>query len=311
MAVSSVQARTEAFFAERKSESNDRLRKVLIGLIVVSLYPILDQWLGIGLLGSLIPILMYALLAMGLNIVVGYAGLLDIGYVAFFIIGAYAQAFLTSPNSFFIRNGVVPGFVQNFWVAMLFSWVLAAIFGVLIGAPTLRLRGDYLAIVTLGFGEIVPDFFTNAAGITGGPRGIGQIAKPPAIPLPGDRSISFSSTDHVSWFYLLLAVGLLTLFVITRLYDSRQSVKTRSLPPAWASLLFRPSFGRLHSARRSPDSLVPCTRAMSNRYTRISSSSRSPFSYSPWSSWVVSGTSMVFWLARSSSARSIASCQSS
>lgn len=221
MAVSSVQARTEAFFAERKAESNDRLRKVLIGLIVVSLYPILDQWLGIGLLGSLIPILMYALLAMGLNIVVGYAGLLDIGYVAFFIIGAYAQAFLTSPNSFFIRHGLVPGFVQNFWVAMLFSWVLAAIFGVLIGAPTLRLRGDYLAIVTLGFGEIVPDFFTNAAGITGGPRGIGQIAKPPAIPLPGDRSISFSSSDHLSWFYLLLAVGVLTLFVITRLYDSR------------------------------------------------------------------------------------------
>jgi branched-chain amino acid transport system permease protein len=111
--------------------------------------------------------------------------------------------------------------MQGFWVAMLFSWILAAIFGVLIGAPTLRLRGDYLAIVTLGFGEIVPDFFTNASGITGGPRGIGQIAKPPTIPLPGGNEISFSTTDTLEWFYLLMAVGLLSLFMITRLYDSR------------------------------------------------------------------------------------------
>lgn len=221
MAVASVQERTQAFFNDRKAEERDRLRKVVLGAAVISLYPILDHFLGIGLLPSLIPIIMYALLALGLNIVVGYAGLLDIGYVAFFIIGVYAQAFLTSPNSIFIRKGLVPEFVQNFWVAMLFSWILAAIFGVLIGAPTLRLRGDYLAIVTLGFGEIVPDFFTNAAGITGGPRGIGQIAKPPTIPLPGGREISFSTTDHVEWFYLLLLVGILSVFMITRLYDSR------------------------------------------------------------------------------------------
>ncbi len=221
MAVSSVQARAQAFFAERRDDNRDRLKKVLIGAIVVALYPLIDNLLGLGLLPSLIPVVMYALLAMGLNIVVGYAGLLDIGYVAFFIIGVYAQAFLTSPNSIFVRNGYVPEFMQGFWVAMLFSWILAAIFGVLIGAPTLRLRGDYLAIVTLGFGEIVPDFFTNASGITGGPRGIGQIAKPPSIPLPGGNEISFSTTNHVEWFYLLMAVGVLSLFMITRLYDSR------------------------------------------------------------------------------------------
>lgn len=221
MAVSSVQARTQQFFAERNSEERDRLKKVLIGTALLSLYPILDHNLGIGLLPSLIPIIMYALLALGLNIVVGYAGLLDIGYVAFFIIGVYAQAFLTSPNSIFVRNGYVPEFMQGFWVAMLFSWTLAAIFGVLIGAPTLRLRGDYLAIVTLGFGEIVPDFFTNASGITGGPRGIGQIAKPPTVPLPGGNEISFSTTNHVEWFYLLMLVGMLSVFMITRLYDSR------------------------------------------------------------------------------------------
>ncbi len=221
MAVSSVQARTQAFFNERKEEDRERLRKVIIGAVIVSLYPILDSIFGFGLLPSLIPLIMYALLALGLNIVVGYAGLLDIGYVAFFIIGVYSQAFLTSPNSIFVRKGFVPEFMQSFWVAMLFGWILSAIFGVLIGAPTLRLRGDYLAIVTLGFGEIVPDFFTNAAGITGGPRGIGQIAKPPTIPLPGGREISFSTTDHVEWFYLLMIVGLITIFMITRLYDSR------------------------------------------------------------------------------------------
>ena len=221
MAVSSVQARAEAFFAERHVEARDRLKKVLIGTAIIALYPLIDNFLGLGLLPTMIPIIMYALLAMGLNIVVGYAGLLDIGYVAFFIIGVYAQAFLTSPNSIFVRNGYVPEFVQNFWVAMFFSWILAAIFGVLIGAPTLRLRGDYLAIVTLGFGEIVPDFFTNASTITGGPRGIGQIAKPPTIPLPGGNEIKFSTNDHVEWFYLLLLVGMLSVFMITRLYDSR------------------------------------------------------------------------------------------
>jgi branched-chain amino acid transport system permease protein len=221
MAVASVQARTQAYFDQHAAENRDRLKKVLIGVAIVAAYPFIDRALGLDLLGSWIPILMYIILAMGLNIVVGYAGLLDLGYVAFYVIGAYAQAFLTSPNSVFVQNGWIPGFMQNFWVAMLFSWVLAAIFGVLIGAPTLRLRGDYLAIVTLGFGEIVPDFFTNASGITRGPQGIGQIAKPPTIPLPGGNEITFRTTDQLPWFFLILFVGLLSLFMITRLYDSR------------------------------------------------------------------------------------------
>ena len=221
MAVSSVQDRTQAYFDQHTLESRERLKKVLVGAAIVALYPLIDNVLGFELLGSLIPILTYLILAMGLNIVVGYAGLLDLGYVAFYVIGAYAQAFLTSPNSVFVQEGWVPEFVQNFWVAMLFSWVLAAIFGVLIGAPTLRLRGDYLAIVTLGFGEIVPDFFTNASGITRGPQGIGQIAKPPTIPLPGGNEIKFSTSDQVPWFFLILIVALLSLFLITRLYDSR------------------------------------------------------------------------------------------
>src|SRR5215211_1637880 len=137
---------------------------VIFGLVLVFLlaYPFIDQRLGLQLMGAFLPIGIYALLAMGLNIVVGYAGLLDLGYAAFFAIGAYTVGFLTSPSSVFVRAGVVPPFFQQFWPALIAAFIVAAVFGVLLGAPTLRLRGDYLAIVTLGFGEIVPNFFLNA-----------------------------------------------------------------------------------------------------------------------------------------------------
>ncbi len=225
----SVAARAERWFHRRQLEDRQRLRWVIIGAFLVALYPFVDQALGLGLMGSLIPMFVFVILAMGLNIVVGYAGLLDIGYVAFFVIGAYGMAFLTSPNSYFVLKGWVPEFLQHFWPAMLLSWVIAAISGVIIGAPTLRLRGDYLAIVTLGFGEIVPDFFTNAAGLTRGPRGIGQIAAPATIPLWGDNEIRFSTQNQHNWFWLILGVGLVSLFMITRLYDSR-------LGRAWQSV---------------------------------------------------------------------------
>ncbi len=218
---SNVAARADRWFSRRRDEDRKRLQWVLIGAALVALYPFVDSLLGLGLLGSLIPMFVFVILAVGLNIVVGYAGLLDIGYVAFFVIGAYGQAFLTSPNSVFVRNGWVPEWLQLFWPAMLFSWVLAAISGVIIGAPTLRLRGDYLAIVTLGFGEIVPDIYTNAQTVTRGPRGIGQIEEPAAIPLWGGREITFTTQDQHNWFWLILIVGLITLFMITRLYDSR------------------------------------------------------------------------------------------
>jgi len=213
--------RAEQYFADRKREDRNRLVKVLIGALVLAIYPILDQALNWNQLGQWIPIFVFVILAMGLNIVVGYAGLLDLGYVAFFVIGAYGNAFLTSPNSWFVQQGWIPGFLQSFWPAMAISWILAAIFGVILGAPTLRLRGDYLAIVTLGFGEIVPDFFTNASTVTNGPQGIGQIAKPPSIPLPGGREIAFNTVNQSNWFWLVLAVGILSIFMITRLYDSR------------------------------------------------------------------------------------------
>ena len=218
---STYATRAEQWFAARKQEERKRLLWVLLGAAVLALYPFLDSALGLNQMGQWIPIFVFVILAMGLNIVVGYAGLLDLGYVAFFVIGAYGNAFLTSPNSWFVQRGWVPELLQSFWPAMAMSWVLAAIFGVILGAPTLRLRGDYLAIVTLGFGEIVPDFFTNASTITNGPQGIGQIANPPSIPLPGGREIGFSTINQNNWFWLVLVVALISVFMITRLYDSR------------------------------------------------------------------------------------------
>ena len=207
--------------ASELAEERKRNLILLVGLAVAIIYPFLDQGLGINRLGSWIAIFVFVILAMGLNVVVGYAGLLDLGYAAFFIIGAYANAFMTSPNSIFVVNGWVPPFLQSFWPAMAVSWVIAAIFGVLLGAPTLRLRGDYLAIVTLGFGEIVPNFFINADNITGGPSGLSRIAIPPPIPLPGGHVISFGTTDQRNWYWLILAVGVFSVFLINRLYDSR------------------------------------------------------------------------------------------
>lgn len=207
-----------------RRERDQARRKVLLFVgvaVLMFLYPFVDQALEWNRLGSWIAIFVFVILAVGLNIVVGYAGLLDLGYAAFFIIGAYANAFLSSPSSILVRNDLVPGWLQSFWPAMAVSWLVAALFGVLLGAPTLRLRGDYLAIVTLGFGEIVPNFFVNAQNITGGPGGISRVARPPTIPLPGGNEIKFATTDQQNWYWLILAIGIFTVFLTTRLYDSR------------------------------------------------------------------------------------------
>jgi branched-chain amino acid transport system permease protein len=190
------------------------------GFLLLAIYPFLDVWLDIGRLGSWGSIFIYAILAMGLNIVVGYAGLLDLGYAAFFAIGAYTIGFLTSPASYFVQQGWVPEWLQNFWPALAVSWVMAAVFGVLLGAPTLRLRGDYLAIVTLGFGEIVPNFFLNAENVTNGVRGLNPIAKPNGFTILG-HPFNFGPTDQRNWYWLILAIGLFSLLMIRRFYDSR------------------------------------------------------------------------------------------
>jgi branched-chain amino acid transport system permease protein len=215
-------AATPAFEEYRDEKAIRRRRALFIAVLALFFtYPLIDKALGIGRVGSLQSIFIFVILAMGLNIVTGYAGLLDLGYAAFFAIGAYSQAFLTSPSSYMVVHGWVPGFLQHFWPAMALSWVVAACFGVMLGAPTLRLRGDYLAIVTLGFGEIVPRFFVNATGFTRGPNGISQIATPPPIPLPGGHSLNFTATDQRNWYWLILCVGLFSLFLILRFANSR------------------------------------------------------------------------------------------
>jgi branched-chain amino acid transport system permease protein len=162
---------------------------------------------------------LFVLAALGLNIVVGSAGLLDLGYVAFFGIGAYTAA-LTGNALLTNVNFHIPFLLVLFVVAPL----VAAFFGVLLGAPTLRLRGDYLAIVTLGFGEIVRISLNNLDPITRGPNGISSIPDP----VIGNWSIGdgfvfagFEISGNSIYFYLLLALIALTLAVIYRLNDSR------------------------------------------------------------------------------------------
>src|SRR6202008_2845927 len=128
--------------------------------------------------------LIFGIMAIGLNIVVGFAGLLDLGYVAFYAFGAYTAAFFASPHfgsvSIILFSNVPPGFPGihlPFWILVPLGMLIAATFGALLGAPTLRLRGDYLAIVTLGFGEIVPVVFLNAESFTNGTNGIGGVYK--------------------------------------------------------------------------------------------------------------------------------------
>jgi branched-chain amino acid transport system permease protein len=149
----------------------------------------------------------YVLLGLGLNIVVGLAGLLDLGYVAFFAIGAYTIGLLTAPDPHHLQ--------WNFWVALPIGVILAALAGVLLGIPVLRLRGDYLAIVTLGFGEIIRIMIRSDVMIpfTAGPRGVRDIAGPSLFGQPFRSDVDF--------MYIIIAAVLLVIFVTNRLYHSR------------------------------------------------------------------------------------------
>jgi branched-chain amino acid transport system permease protein len=162
-----------------------------------------------------ILVLTYVMLGWGLNVVVGLAGLLDLGYVAFYAVGAYSYALLATT------------FGLSFWICLPLAGILASFWGVLLGFPVLRLRGDYLAIVTLAFGEIIRLVITNWQSLTGGPNGISGIPRPTlfGIPLtPGDDGlaaklgIEFSPTHRIVFlFYVILALALLTNWVTIRL----------------------------------------------------------------------------------------------
>ncbi len=148
----------------------------------------------------------FVLLALGLNIVVGLSGLLDLGYAAFYAIGSYTFAFAASSFT---------GLDFPFWPMLIAGAISAAVFGILLGAPTLRLRGDYLAIVTLGFGEIVPIVILNSSKYTLGPNGIGGISRP--------EIFGFEFPIQNPWPFYLAMVGIvtITMILIYRLQDSR------------------------------------------------------------------------------------------
>lgn len=180
----------------------------LVLLVLLILFPIVDSDTNLVNVAAVCGV--WILLALGLNIVVGYAGLLDLGYAAFFAIGSYAFAILAS-GQFNIHI--------SFWILLPVSAFIAALFGVLLGAPTLRLRGDYLAIVTLGFGEIVPRVFRNASTFTGGVNGIVGVDQPKLFPIFGwNGNFSF---NPVPYYYLILVIIIASLFLINNLRNSR------------------------------------------------------------------------------------------
>lgn len=184
-------------------------------------YPMLDPFLfGPGTQGRLASYGdagRYVILALGLNIVVGFAGLLDLGYVAFFVFGAYTWALIGSPQLTVLTGlafspGVWPWL---FWPMVLVAALIAALWGVLLGAPTLRLRGDYLAIVTLGFGEIIPIIAQNMDKYTGGTNGLTGIYSPAFF------GVQWNVSTPMPYYYLMLFLVGLVIFANVRLRDSR------------------------------------------------------------------------------------------
>jgi branched-chain amino acid transport system permease protein len=183
--------------------------------IVAIAYPIWAQASTGGQGDFLISFLadggVYVLLAIGLNVVVGFAGLLDLGYAAFFAIGAYTYAFLASEH--LVVTPLHEAVHLPFWIVLFIGMFVAAAFGIVLGAPTLRLRGDYLAIVTLGFGEIVPRVFRNMSTWTSGVNGISALDKP-ALPIWFQGPWSGDPFEVVQNFKIIQPLGFYVIMVI-------------------------------------------------------------------------------------------------
>ncbi len=246
-------------------EKQEQQWRMVLLAILITVFPIADKLTALRWTSQIIFALIFVILGLGLNIVVGYAGLLDLGYAAFFAIGAYTTGILSSP---------VHGIQWNFWLVIWIAAAMAAVWGFILGAPTLPLRGDYLAIVTLGFGEIVPTVFKNLIDVTikepftcwilpglirlfggqttmacitfvehedltFGEKGISPIGRPwfpffGSLPtnvntIHGQWAIGskwlyigeFESSNPITWYFLIIAIILLSVFIIRRLRDSR------------------------------------------------------------------------------------------
>ena len=208
-----VRTRTQAMPTRRRNGLALAIYGVFVAVLLV-----LPNFLGPYLTDVSNSVMIFTLMALGLNIVVGFAGLLDLGYVAFFAIGAYTMGILTTTAVGPESGQVIWGPGLSFWSALPFAVLFSLMAGVLLGIPVLRMRGDYLAIVTLGFGEIVRYLALSDAlkPNTGGSQGIVE----PAIPTLGRLTASLSSQQL--YYYLLLACVGLVIFIAIRLRDSRQ-----------------------------------------------------------------------------------------
>lgn len=221
-----------------------RTAKTYVGMVVIAL-AVAAMPVMVGAAGGnywvrvLDFAMLYVMLALGLNVVVGFAGLLDLGYIAFYAIGAYIAALLTSPHlttQFAWIAALFPnGLHTPIWVVAPIAMAVAALFGIILGAPTLRLRGDYLAIVTLGFGEIVRIFMNNLdrpVNITNGPKGITGVAsaKFGGFDLAQTHSLFGLQFPSVyTYYYLFVLCSLFVIFVCVRLQHSR-------IGRAWAAI---------------------------------------------------------------------------
>ena len=212
------------------TQKNKLIAFIVCGIALL-LVPLVLQSFGNAWVRIVDIALLYVMLALGLNIVVGYAGLLDLGYVAFFAVGAYLYGLLASPHltdTFPAIAAAFPnGFHTSLWMVIPLALVLAACTGVLLGIPVLKLRGDYLAIVTLGFGEIIRIFMNNLDhpyNLTNGPKGISQIDSVKVFGLDLGKPLTVGGFEIASvslYYYLFLFLVIVTIFICSRLQDSR------------------------------------------------------------------------------------------
>jgi branched-chain amino acid transport system permease protein len=209
----------------------NKLIVFLIAAAALFVLPLVAQQFGNAWVRIVDIALIYVMLALGLNVVVGYAGLLDLGYVAFYAVGSYSLGLLASPHltdTFENIKAAFPGGLHAWvWIVIPLGAAVAGIFGVVLGAPTLKLRGDYLAIVTLGFGEIIRVFLNNLdapVNITNGPRGIAQIDAFSIFGFSFARRHEIFGLEFASvtmYYYLLLLLVIGSVVMCYRLENSR------------------------------------------------------------------------------------------
>ena len=208
--------------------------KLVVFIVAAALLialPLVAGQFGQGWVRIMALALLYVLLALGLNIVVGYAGLLDLGFVAFYAVGAYMFALMASPHLFenfeWIAQALPNGLHTPIWLIVPLAALLAAIAGVLLGTPVLKLRGDYLAIVTLGFGEIIRVFMNNLEhpiNITNGPRGLDRIDSMRLFGLDFGKALQigdFRIPSVTMYYYLFLVLVVASVIICHRLENSR------------------------------------------------------------------------------------------